>query len=129
MTAAEQEKVDLQQRTKVFALKVVKFVAVLPKNKVCDVLGYQLLKAGTSIGANYREARNAESHNDFIHKVGIVQKEASETLYWLELLDEAGQGKSDDRQSLLRECKELFAIFTASAKTAKQRRAGTSFNR
>lgn len=75
------DKQELERRTKGFALKVVAFVGSLPKNKVTDVLGYQLLKAGTSIGANYREANRAESHDDFIHKIGIVEKEASESQY------------------------------------------------
>ena len=68
---------ELEKRTKEFALRVIMFVANLPKNKVTDVLGYQLLKSATSIGANYREANRAESHDDFIHKVAIVEKETS----------------------------------------------------
>ncbi len=75
------EKAELEQRTKRFALRVIGFVAELPKSKVNDVLGYQLLKSGTSIGANYREANRAESRNDFIHKIGVVEKEAAETQY------------------------------------------------
>jgi len=67
------EKQELEERTKEFALNVIKFVSNLPRNKVTDVLGYQLLKAGTSIGANYREANRAVSRPDFINKVGIVE--------------------------------------------------------
>ena len=63
---------ELEARTKVFALRVVRFVAELPKNKAADVLGYQLLRSGTSVGANYREAARSESRNDFVHKVGVV---------------------------------------------------------
>ena len=74
---------ELEERTKLFALRVIPFVARLPKNKVADVIGYQLTKSGTSIGANYREANRAESRNDFIHKVALVEKEAAETQYWL----------------------------------------------
>jgi four helix bundle protein len=77
------DKKELEKRTKKFALEVIKFVADLPKNKITNVLGYQLLKCGTSIGANYREANRAQSHQDFIHKIAIVEKEASETQYWL----------------------------------------------
>ena len=77
---------ELESRTKAFALHIIKFVSNLPKNKTTDVLGYQLLKSGTSIGANYREARRAESTDDFIHKIAIVEKEANESKYWLELL-------------------------------------------
>jgi four helix bundle protein len=98
-------------------------VSGLPKSKVTDVLGYQLLKSGTSIGANYREANRAESHNDFIHKIGVVEKEASETQYWLELFEEAYIGGPNERRWLLQESGELLAIFTASGRTAKARRA------
>ncbi len=66
----------LVDRTKAFALHVIRFVANLPKSKGADVLGYQLLNAGTSIVANYREARSAESIDDFIHKIGVVEKES-----------------------------------------------------
>ena len=81
-------KKELQDRTKQFALRVIKLVSSLPKSKTTDVIGYQLLKSGTSIGANYREAVRAESKADFIHKIGIAEKEAGETQYWLELLTE-----------------------------------------
>ena len=132
---------ELEEPTKAFALRVVRFVSGLPKSKVTDVLGYQLLcpepsvlgpedqgpveglKAGTSIGANYREANRAESHNDFIHKIGIVEKEASEIQYWMELFEEADIGDSQERRWLLQESGELLAIFTASGRTAKARRA------
>ena len=117
------DKRELEKRTKAFALRVIKFVSALPKNKVTNVMGYQLLKSGTSIGANYREANRAESHNDFIHKIGIVEKEASETQYWLELFEEANIGAPDERRWLLQESGELLAIFTASGRTAKSRRA------
>ena len=114
---------ELEKRTKEFALRVMRFVGKLPKNKSTDVVGYQLLKSATSIGANYREANRAESHNDFIHKVGIVEKEAVESQYWLELVDEADIGDKDERARLMRESSELVAIFTAMGKTAKLRRA------
>jgi four helix bundle protein len=68
------DKVELERRTRQFALRVISFVATLPKGKVGDVIGYQFVKAGTSVGANYREANRAESRNDFIHKIGIVEK-------------------------------------------------------
>jgi len=113
------DKAELEQRSKAFALRVIRFVSGLPKSKVTNVLGYQLLKSGTSIGANYREANRAESRNDFIHKIAIVEKEAAETQYWLELLEDTGMGDSAERHWLLQECSELLAIFTASGKTAK----------
>ena len=113
---------ELESRTKAFALHIIKFVSNLPKNKTTDVLGYQLLKSGTSIGANYREARRAESTDDFIHKIAIVEKEANESKYWLELFDEANLGEQCERVSLLRETAELLAIFTSSGRTAKANR-------
>jgi len=117
------EKRDLEKRTKVFALRLIQFVSSLPKSKVTDVLGYQLLGSGTSIGANYREANRAESHDDFVHKIGIVEKEASESQYWVELFQEAGIGNRAELAWLARECGELLAIFTAMGRTAKLRRA------
>jgi len=116
------DKKELEARTKEFALRVIRFVSDLPRSKVTDVLGYQLLKAGTSIGANHREANRAESRNDFIHKIAIVEKEAAETQYWLELFEDADIGDSAERDWLAKECGELLAIFTASGKTAKEKR-------
>jgi len=116
------DKVELEERTKRFALRVIRFVSSLAKNKATDVLGYQLLKSGNSIGANYREATRAQSRNDFIHKIAIVEKEAAETRYWLELCEDAGIGGAAERRWLLQESGELLAIFTASGKTAKASR-------
>ena len=76
---------DLETRTKRFALSIIELVGKLPHSKASDVIGYQLLKSGTSIGANYREASRARSRDDFIHKIGICEKETSETEHWLEL--------------------------------------------
>jgi len=114
---------ELEKRTKHFALRIIKFAATLPVGRIGDVLRYQLVKAGTSIGANYREANRAESRNDVIHKIGIVEKEASECQYWLELCDEADFGDVQEPKWLLKECSELLAIFTSSGRTAKAARA------
>jgi four helix bundle protein len=84
--------------------------------------GYQLLKSGTSIGANYREANRAQSHDDFVHKVAICEKEAAETEYWLELAVEANLTRLGSIEELLQEVRELLAIFVASGRTAKARR-------
>ena len=116
------DKIELERRTKAFALRVIRFVAQLPKNRVTDVMGYQLLKSGTSIGANYREANRAQSRSDFIHKIALVEKEAAETQYWLELMNESGIGRSQDRLWLLQESTELLAIFTKIGKSSKFRR-------
>jgi len=115
------DKVELERRTKGFALRVIRFVVGLPKTKVTDVLGYQLLKAGTSVGANYREANRAEPRADFIHKIGIVEKEVSESQYWLELFEEVGHGNMTEGRALLKESGELLAIFTAIGKSTKAR--------
>jgi four helix bundle protein len=117
---------DLEERTKGFALRVVRFVSDLPKNKVADVLGHQLLRSGTSIGANYREAARAESRNDFIHKIGVAEKEAAETEYCLEVLEGTGVGDAAERRWLRSEACELVAILTASGRTAKSNRPARS---
>ena len=94
-------KAELEQRTKEFSLILIRFLQSLPKNYLGEALGRQLLKSGTSIGANYREANRAESKADFIHKLAIVEKEASETVYWLELMTEAQIGDRKDVAKLL----------------------------
>jgi four helix bundle protein len=96
-------------------------VAKPPKNRIGDVLGYQLVKSGTSVGANYREANRAESRADFVHKIGIAEKECSESLYWLELCEETHVGEEMVKSQLLRECGELLAIFTSIGKSTKAR--------
>ena len=116
------DRAELERRTKEFALRVIRFVTALPKGEVSDTLGNQLLKSGTSIGSNYREANRAQSRSDFIYKIALVEKEAAETQYWLELLDESKIGNSDDRCWLLQESNALLAIFTSVGKTAKSRR-------
>src|SRR5207253_10515264 len=117
------DKVELEKRTKQFALRIIAFAATLPIGRIGDVIRYQLVKAGTSVGANYREANRAESRNDFIHKVAIVEKEASESQYWLEICDEAEFGDAKRRVWLLAEAGKLLAIFTSSGRTAKAARA------
>jgi len=112
-------KAELEQRTKEFSLQLIRFLESLPKNYLGEAMGKQLLKSGTSIGANYREANRAESKADFIHKLAIAEKEASETVYWLELMTEAGIGSRQEVARLLRETKELLAIFTAAGRTSK----------
>lgn len=84
-------------------------------------MGSQLLKSATSIGANYREANRAESKGDFLHKIAIVEKEASETQYWLELFSDSNIGSAEDLGWLLQEATELLAIFTSIGKTSKKR--------
>src|SRR5258707_9428231 len=116
-------KVELEKRTKQFALRIIAFAATLPMGRIGDVIRYQLVKAGTSVGANYREANRTESTNDFIHNIAILEKEASESQYWLEICDEASFGDATKRKWLLQESGELLAIFTSAGRTAKAQRA------
>ena len=113
------DKFDLERRTKTFAVSIIRFVEDLSKSKTSDVLGYQLLKSGTSVGANYREANRAQSRADFIAKIAIVEKEIAETQYWLELFEEIGHGGSAVRTALLKESAELLSIFIAIGKSTK----------
>ncbi len=116
------DKLELEKRTKQFALKVIAFVATLPQTKTGAIIEYQLVKAGTSVGANYREANRAESRADFIHKIGIVEKESSESGFWIEICDEAELGNAEQRNWLLRESRELLAIFTSIGRSTKSNR-------
>src|SRR6266850_7640634 len=111
---------DLELRTKRFALAVIKFTSSLPSTRELDVLARQLVRAATSIGANYREANRGVSRADFANKIGTVQKEAAETQYWLELLIESGIGKGPVSTELHQECSELLAIFTTIGKKLKR---------
>ena len=111
---------DLKQRTKRFALAVIKFSESLPKNETCRVLGRQLLRAGTSVGANYRAACRAKSTADFISKMGTVEEEADESSYWIELLVENGNVPEAVAAPLIKEANELLASTVASINTARK---------
>ncbi len=110
---------NLKNRTRQFAIEIIKLVDDLPKNRVADVIGKQLLRSGTSIGANYRAACRARSKADFIAKMGIVEEEADEVLYWLELLIGANIVSQDQVQHLFNEVNELTAIIVSSIRTAR----------
>jgi four helix bundle protein len=115
-------KTELEERTKKFAVQIVKDVGCFPKTAEGQIVGRQLLKAGTSIGANYREANRAESKDDFIHKIGIAEKEAAETIYWLEICQETKLGSKEITDSLHKEAGELLAILiTIGCKTKNSR--------
>jgi four helix bundle protein len=111
---------DLELRTKRFALDAIKFIASLPRTREADILGRQLLRSATSIGANYREANRGVSRPDFANKLGTVQKEGAETQYWIELLIESGIAKNSSGAALHKESTELLAIFTAIGKKLKE---------
>lgn len=113
---------ELEKRTKQFALTIIALVAKLPRDRASDVLARQLLRSGTSIGANYREAARAQSHDDFIHKTAICEKEAAETEYWLELIFDSRICREEGCDKALQEVRELIAIFVSSGRTAKSHR-------
>ena len=112
---------ELRQRTKEFALRVIKLFRALPRTEEARVLGKQILRSGTAVAANYRSACRARSRADFVSKVGITVEEADETAFWLELLIDAGIVKKEKLESLVAEANELVRIFQASRTTAKSR--------
>ncbi|HVS51493.1 MAG TPA: four helix bundle protein [Opitutaceae bacterium] len=111
----------LEERTLSFAVAVIRFVASFPPSDAARIVVRQLVKAGTAIGANYREANRAESKDDFVHKTAIVLKEASEADYWLELCSRTDLGDAAQRSLLAQEGRELLAIFTTINRNAKGR--------
>jgi four helix bundle protein len=110
----------MKHRTRKFARRVIRLVESLPKGRTEDVLGKQLLRSGTSVGANYRASCRAKSTADIIYKMGIVEEETDESLYWMELLIEAKVMESKKLEPLMKEGNELLAITVASIKTAKK---------
>ncbi len=113
------ERTDLRDRTKKFAIRVVRLYSILPKSTEAQVMGKQVLRSGTSVGANYREACRARSTAEFIAKLGDCLKELDESSYWFELLEETQTVTSANLEPLQKECNELLAIFTTIAKKCK----------
>ena len=113
---------ELHARTKAYALRVIKLVDALPQTRTADVIGRQLLRPATSVGANYRAARRAKSPNDFIAKMKIVEEEADECLYWLELLGDSGLVPAHRLTELVEEGNALVAMTVASIKTVRGNR-------
>jgi four helix bundle protein len=111
---------DLRKRTKVFALRIVRLFATLPKTSAALILGKQVLRSGTSIGANYREAYRGRSKAEFIAKCGDSLRELDETGYWLELLIEAEIVSPEQVKPLLGECDELTAVFVTIVKRSRE---------
>jgi four helix bundle protein len=122
------KKRELESRTKRFAVDVIRFVNAFERSAAGRVIANQLLKSATSVGANYREANRAVSRRDFAHKITLVEKEASETQYWLEICLEAKIGDIEAVNGLLAESTELVAIFTSIGRSmrAHDRRAETN---
>ena len=115
----EEQGRDLRGRTKAFALRVVKMYSALPKITEAQVLGKQVLRSGTSVGANYREAYRSRSTQEFIAKIGICLQELEESSYWMELLVDAEIVPVSRLTGLQDECNQLLAIFTTISKKAK----------
>jgi len=119
---------DLKKRTKAFALRILKLVDALPKTRAGRALSSQIVRSGTSVAANYRAACRAKSTADFIAKMSIVEEEADETLFWLELLEESKLVPAAKLTAIKQEANELIAITVASIKTARRnRRANSAF--
>ncbi|RJX17297.1 MAG: four helix bundle protein [Ammonifex sp.] len=111
---------DLKDRTREFAMRIIRLYSALPKTTEAQVLGKQLLRSGTSVGAHYREAQRAKSNADFINKIEGALQELEETQYWLELLQ--GCSSEDELVSLQQESDELIAIFVTMVQKTKSKR-------
>lgn len=114
---------ELKLRTKEFALRIIKISQALPKTDAVRIIGKQLLRCGTSVGANYRAVCRARSIADFISKLRIVIEEADESCFWLEIIIEAGILKLDLVKPLLQEANEITAIMVASSNSAGKRKS------
>jgi four helix bundle protein len=119
----KEENSELRERTKAFALRIIRMYTALPKTTEAQVLGKQVLRSGTSVGANYREAYRSRSHSEFIAKAGDSLKEIEETAYWLELLEESSIVAAERLRDLRQETDELIAIFVSIIKKAKVNRS------
>ena len=115
----KKEENDLRERTKQFALRIIRMFGALPKTTEAQILGKQVLRSGTSVGANYREAYRGRSKAEFIAKAGDCLREIEETDYWLELLVEAGIVPAEKLAPLRQETDELIAIFVTIVRKAK----------
>jgi four helix bundle protein len=112
---------ELKKRTKQFALRVIWLVEKLPQQRAAQIIGSQLLRSATSVAANYRAACRARSKADFVNKMGLVEEEADESRFWLEMLIEAKLLPATSVQNLVREADELTAIAASSRKTARSK--------
>ena len=116
------DKRELQIRTKIFALRVIRMTESLPRRMSADVLGRQALRSASSVAANYRAACRAKSRADFVAKMGTVEEEADETGFWLELIADAALVPAAKLAELIKEADELTAIAVASVRTARRNR-------
>ncbi len=113
---------EMKARTKVYANRIVKLCAALPNNWIARILGQQLLRSGTSVGANYRAVCRAKSNADFINKLCVVEEECDESLFWMELLVDNNLIRASRLAGLMKEADEILAIVLSSAKTARTSR-------
>ena len=111
---------DIQERTYDFALRVIKLVSALPKSGLMQVLGRQLLRSGTSVGANVQEAQNALTRKEFAYSMNVARREAGESHYWLKLISEANIVKPDRLKDITAECMEIVCILGAIVKKASR---------
>jgi len=111
---------QMKRRTEAFALAVIRTVEKLPRSTTAEVIGKQLLRSGTAVGANYRACCRARSKRDFIAKLGIVEEEADESMYWMELLVDSGVVHESDVAGLLDEASQIAAMTVSSIRTARQ---------
>lgn len=111
---------DLKERTQAFALRIIQMTRALPNIPEGWVLGKQVLRSGTSVGANYRSCQRGKSKADFIAKLAVAEEEADETCYWLELIMAAELLPRDRVEPLLKEAREITAVLTAAGRTAKK---------
>jgi len=116
----------LKDRTRNFAVRVIRTVDMLPQTRSSEILGKQVLRSASSVGANYRAAVRARSKAEFVAKMHTVQEEGDETQYWIQLLHESGSISDKDFLELQAEAKELTAIFTATEKTARSHMSETT---
>lgn len=114
---------EFKNRTKEIALRIIKLVESLPQSRSTEVIGKQLLRSGTSVGANYRAACRGKSTADVLHKLSIVEEEADETLYWMELLIDSGIVSERKLTALMQDVNEIVAMTVASIKTLRSRRS------
>ncbi|NJL09792.1 MAG: four helix bundle protein [Calothrix sp. SM1_7_51] len=112
---------EFKRRTKQLALRVIRLVEALPQSRTADVIGKQLIRSATSVGANYRSACRGKSTADLIAKLSIVEEEADETLYWLELIAESGLVPQAKLSNLMSETDEILAMTVASIKTLRSK--------
>lgn len=115
---------EFKDRTKRFAVRIIKLVEALPSRRAAQIVGGQLLRCGTSVGANYRAACRAKSTADIIHNLSIVEEEADEALFWMELLSEAELMRKGRLEGLMAEANEIIAMIVASIKTLRRKQQG-----